>query len=228
MCSRFLLLRHHLKQVFDRLGLPAARIEAARFNIGPMTGVVALKTDAHGGKQVGELRWGLPAAWGKGPPLINARAETAADKRVFREAVRQRRCVLPASGYYEWEKLGSARKPWLFRRKGEELFGLAAIWSEVDAETVACAVLTTGPNELMAPLHDRSPVTLAPEQWDAWLDPAVTEPAALQPLLHPAPAEAWERYRVTPRVGNVRFEDPSCIEPYSESEDDEPQLSLGF
>ncbi|MCR6654988.1 MAG: SOS response-associated peptidase [Opitutus sp.] len=230
MCSRFHLLKKHLREVYQRLGIPETRPDAARFNIGPMTGVVAVKTDLQGAKKVGELRWGLPAAWGKGAPIINARAETVAEKPAFRDAVRHRRCVVPASGYYEWEKFGSARKPWLFRRKDQDVFGFAAIWSEVDDDTVACAVLTTAANEAMASVHDRMPVTLAPERWDAWLDPATSDPAALRPLLDPPAAGEWERYRVTPKVGNVRFEDPACIAPYEESDEDEkgPQLSLGF
>jgi putative SOS response-associated peptidase YedK len=165
------------------------------------------------------LRWGLIPPWatdpGIGNRLLNARAETVADKPSFRSAFRQRRCLIPASGFYEWQQAGRRKQPYFIRPRDGRLFALAGLWERwqgPDGTVETCAVLTTGANELMRPLHERMPVILGPESDGLWLDP-LTPADALRGLLVPYPAERMEACPVGPRVADPRHEGPRCLEP---------------
>ena len=141
--------------------------------------------------------------------------------------------MIPASGFYEWEKLGRFRKPWYFRWRDERPFGFAGLWESWHAADGAvletCAVITTGPNELMRPIHHRMPVLLTPEQFGPWLDSGVTQPEKLSPLLRPPPAERMSATAVSTFVNSVRNEGPACLAPAGPDDTGEaPQLSLGF
>lgn len=240
MCCRYLLLEQHYRDVLARLGIAAPAEFLSRYNIAPGSDIPLVRTKPIRGasapaREAARLHWGLVPAWAKsadGEPLVNARAETLAAKPSFRDAFRTRRCVIPASGFYEWAVIGRARRPWLFRRRDEQPFGLAGLWESWRAPNGAmletCAVITTEPNDLMRPIHHRMPVMLAPEEFAAWLDPRTTEPALLAPLLRTPEAAAMSAIAVSPHVSDVRNEGPECLAPAAPGTRGESQLSLGF
>lgn len=241
MCTRFVLLEQHYRDILQRLGIGAATEYLSRYNIAPGSIIPAIRLRPNPAKPVGReatgLRWGLIPAWAKddqGVKPANARAESIATKPSFRQAFRSRRCVIPASGYYEWQHLGRLKQPWLMRRRDEQPFGLAGVWESwraPDGTAVeTCAMITTRPNELMQTIHDRMPVILTPDQCERWLDPDVTEPAALAPLLEPAPAADLQATAVSTYVSNSRHEGPACLAPapVGGPREDPPQLSLEF
>ncbi len=153
--------------------------------------------------------------------MINARAETAAEKPAFRSAMRRRRCLVVADGFYEWRRAGRTKQPYFIRLHEDRPFGFAGLWEAWEgpghAALETCTVLTTAANDLVRPLHDRMPVILAPEAYAAWLDPEVEDPRRLTPLLAPYPSETMEAYPVSPLVNNAAHQSPRCIEPAEES-----------
>src|SRR5262249_54366085 len=156
----------------------------SRYNIAPGTKIPAVRGAGRNARpEAVTFRWGLTPAWAKtdepAARLVNARAETLLEKPSFRDAVTARRCVIPASGFFEWETVGRAKRPWRFAWRDETPFGLAGLWETwraPDGEVVAsCAVITTQPNELMRPIHHRMPVMLTPEECRTWLDPRTAQ-----------------------------------------------------
>jgi putative SOS response-associated peptidase YedK len=147
--------------------------------------------------------------------MINARAESVADKPAYRTAFKKRRCLIVADGFYEWRKDGKAKQPYLIRLKGGGPFCFAGLWErwtrgEKPVET--CTIITTDANELMAPIHDRMPVILSPADYGLWLDEAVQEPERLTPLLRPY-AGGLETFPVSPLVNSPRNNAPECLAP---------------
>lgn len=247
MCCRYLLLQEHLRQTLERLGVTLSLEFLSRYNIAPGTDIPAvrpvspkkgIKAAAPGARELTTLRWGLIPSWARddeGGGLVNARAETLEAKPSFRDALRSRRCIIPASGFYEWKPVGRARQPWLFRRRDEEPFGLAGLWESWRAPDgtflESCAVITSEPNELMRPIHHRMPVMLRADQFDAWLDPRATSAEQLAPLLRPANAAEMSAVALQPRVNQVQNEGPDCLLPAGTDDAKPPpdsQLSLGF
>ncbi len=199
-----------------------------RYNVAPTQPVPALLNEDPG--TLAWPRWDLREG-GSGAPLINARAESLAEKPSFREAYARRRCLVLATGFYEWPKVGGRRErgPYYFQLRDESLMMFAGVWSRVTGPdgrpTLACAIVTTAANELVQPLHDRMPVIVPPAQRNRWLDPRDVQPAQLQDLLTPYPAIAMTVRQVSSRVNSVRNDDPACL---AESRPD-PQTSLpGF
>ena len=192
---------------------------APRYNIAPTQPVAVVLLEAAGRRRLLERRWGLVPrdALGKERGFINARAETAADKTAFSEAFAARRCLIPATGFYEWQKLAGRRpQPWLFRLATGAPFAFAGLWEPAAAypEAVAtCTILTTAPNDLTRPVHDRMPVILAPESYARWLDPRLATRDELRALLAPFPVAAMTAYPVSTRVNNAAFDDPGCLVP---------------
>lgn len=241
MCTRFHLTEEHYRRVLRELGIPAPAAYVTRYNIAPGRPIPAVR-DVPGPvrRETVGLRWGLTPNWAKSDEsesrLVNARAETLAEKPSFRDALRSRRCVIPATGFFEWESVGRAKKPWLFQRADGEPFVLAGLWEAwraPDGEIVeSCAVVTTAPNEVMRPIHHRMPVMLTLAQCGVWLDRRRTRAEELAPLLQSPPAATMTALAVNPRVSNVQHDDPACIAPApaaaANGRDDEPQLSLGF
>src|SRR5207244_1378308 len=181
---------------------------ASRYTTAPGSVAPVVRTQARAadGEAVA-LRWGLVPSWAPrddGPPLVNARAETLAEKPSFRDALQHRRCIIPASGFYEWENVGRTKKPWLFRRRDEQPFGLAGLWESwraPDGRTLeTCAVITAAPNELMRPIHHRMPVMLTADQFATWLDLRVTQPEKLAPLLRTPSATTMSAVPLGPHV----------------------------
>lgn len=217
MCTRFLLLRN-AKALAAELGLVDAPETAPRYNAAPrqLLPIVRRGSAKSARREAVLARWGFePERTGEAAanraPLINARAETAAEKPTFRESFRVRRCVVPADGFYEWERTGGGQQPWLFEpaNKGELLL-LAGLW--VAAAETEFAVLTTTPNALVAPLHHRMPVLIPTDTLDAWLDPT-TPPARVAELLAPWPAQRMRARPVHPRLNKVTCDEPACLEP---------------
>ncbi len=193
-----------------------------RYNVAPSAPVLVVREEEGRGRVADHLSWGLLPSWSRDPApsrrFINARAESAAEKPAFRASFRRRRCVVPASGFYEWRKEGALKTPWFFRPKGgEEPFSLGALWDVwhgPDGEELATvAILTTASNEAVSPVHDRMPVLVAPADLPLWLDRKVEDPARVAPLLRPYPAEAMEGYAVSHRVNDPGRDDPSCVAP---------------
>jgi putative SOS response-associated peptidase YedK len=184
-------------------------------------------------RELAQVRWGFIPFWAKeagiGAKLINARAEGIAEKPAFRAAFRARRCLVPADGFYEWQKTPRGKRPYRAGLKGGTpeamaLFAFAGLWErwEKAADGVpveSCAIVTTDANALLRPIHDRMPVILDPADHVAWLDPETPAEGALA-LLRPYPVEAMIAYPVSSRVNNVRCDDPACIAP----EPDRPDL----
>lgn len=236
MCSRYLLQQQHYREVLERLGIAAPASFLSRFNIAPGARIPVVRlVPGRAGREAVGLHWGLVPGWAKSAEgatrLANARAETLADKPSFRDAWRARRCVIPASGYYEWKRAGYHREPWVFQRADERPFCFAGLWESwrqpdgQDFET--CTVVTTAPNELMQPIHDRMPVVLSPAQCERWLDPTALPPPR---LLQPAPTVAWRARRVSKRVNNIRHDDPACLDapPHDENAGETADLPLSL
>jgi putative SOS response-associated peptidase YedK len=221
MCGRFTLEKSigDLATLFQVEPLPVA---AERYNIAPTQPIVVVRVSPdRQEREVTHVRWGLIPGWAKDPAalplLINARAETAAVKPAFRGALRYRRCLVPADGFFEWQRIGREKRPFHMRRSDGAPFALAGLWERWTApdgsELDTCALLTTEANDLMRPIHDRMPVILDPPDFDLWLDPDVQEVEIIRPLLRPYPAEAMVAYPVSDLVNNARNDDPQCVLP---------------
>ncbi|MFB8790027.1 MAG: SOS response-associated peptidase [Potamolinea sp.] len=193
-----------------------------RYNIAPTQSVATiLQTSAATKRQFKMLHWGLIPSWAKdtkmGAKLINARAETVADKPAFRSAFRKRRCLVVADGFYEWQQQENKKQkqPFYFQMKDEQLFAFAGLWEhwqDANGEEIeSCSLLTTEANELMQSIHNRMPVIIEPKSYDLWLDPEVKNPELLQPLLHPYPTEEMTVHPVSTLVNKAINDTAECI-----------------
>ena len=190
-----------------------------RYNIAPTQPVLAVANDEGG--QPAYLRWGLIPSWAKsasvGNRLINARAETVAERSSFRTALARRRCLVLADGFYEWQRMGNARRPMRVVMKSGELFAFAGLWDswrDPAGDIVrSCTIITTEPNELLRPIHNRMPVILPKELESFWLDDEVQDPLALADILSPYSAEAMRAYEVSSLVNRPSNEGPEVAIP---------------
>jgi putative SOS response-associated peptidase YedK len=221
MCGRFALTAtpEEIAQQFD---LNAVSSLAPRFNIAPSQPVAAVRLNRDTGqREFVHFHWGLIPAWAKDPSIgykmINARSETVAEKPSFRNALKYRRCLVPVSGFYEWQKVGKGKQPHFIHLVEQPLFAVAGLWehwqSADGSEIESCTLLTTAANEMMRPLHDRMPVILQPDDYALWLDPQETKADQLLPLLRPFPSERMTAYPVSTIVNSPFNEIPACIEP---------------
>ena len=197
-----------------------------RYNIAPTQEVLVVRSDpADGRRTAAMMRWGLIPSWSKeagaGPPMINARAETLAEKPAFRTALRCRRCLIPADGFYEWQAApggGRGKKqPYYIHRPGGEPFAFAGLWESWTGPSApltieSCTIVTTNANNALRDLHERMPVVLARGDHPLWLDPKVCEPAALAHLLAPCGDDELVAEPVSTHVNRVANDDPKCIE----------------
>jgi putative SOS response-associated peptidase YedK len=211
MCARFQLKPP--EDWMEEFGLQEDPGVTARYNIAPTQDVLTVRLDAAGCRAAALLRWGLERAGEDGPPggpLINARSETAATRAAFREAFKRRRCLVPATGFYEWRRLEEVRQPYLIRRRDRRAFAFAGLW-----EGRSCTILTTDANTLVDPIHDRMPVILSVSDYDLWLDRDVSADD-VRPLLRPYAPDALEVQPVSPRMNRADVDDPECERPVSE------------
>lgn len=220
MCGRYthLLtwaqLHRILRLTSDPIDLPV------RYNIAPTQQAPVVRTTPEGGRAVHMLRWGLVPSWAEdskiGNTMINARGETLAAKPAFRTAFKRRRCIVPASGFYEWKKCegSKAKQPYYITASDEGplmLGGLWESWTSPEGEIVRTfTIITTTPNAMMAEIHDRMPVVLGASAIDRWLDPSVEDVSA---LVRPYPVELMLAKPVSTLVNSPRNEDPACIQP---------------
>jgi putative SOS response-associated peptidase YedK len=233
VCGRFTLKTPNprLRELFGLQDLPHL---VPRFNIAPTQSVLTIRAvnAAEVAREAVMLRWGLIPFWAKnatvGNTMINARAETVAEKPSFRQAFSKRRCLIPADGFYEWEKLATGKKqPWWIRMADEEPFAMAGLWeswspkhaiskSEADVPdsgiVQSCTILTINANADMESLHDRMPVILPPECWDAWLNPS-SDKSALQSMLLPFENGRLIRSPVSTLVNRPVVDSAECIAP---------------
>lgn len=195
---------------------------AASWNVAPTDPVPVVRHDAKTGRRRLEImRWGLVPYWARdlkiGYTTFNAKAEGIDERPAFREPFRRRRCLVPFDSFYEWKKRGAERQPYAIAHRDGSLLAMAGLWDSwrsPQGETVrSCTIVTTTPNALLAELHDRMPVILPPVAWGEWLGEEPCEAAQLKALLVPCPPEELAVWAVDKRVGNVKNNDPSLIEP---------------
>jgi putative SOS response-associated peptidase YedK len=194
---------------------------APRYNIAPTQPVLAVRpTAVTPGRELVLLQWGLIPSWAKdtkmGARLINARAETVAEKPAFRAAFKRRRCIIPADGFFEWQKQNGTKQPMYIHAADQRPLGLAGLWeiwhSAAGDQLETCTILTTTPNSLLQPIHDRMPVILEPSDYDQWLTPD-DKPENDLHLLRPFPAEKMRAYPISNRVNSPANDDSHCIAP---------------
>uniref|UniRef100_B8HTB0 Abasic site processing protein n=1 Tax=Cyanothece sp. (strain PCC 7425 / ATCC 29141) TaxID=395961 RepID=B8HTB0_CYAP4 len=231
MCGRFCLAvsPEELAEVF---GLSPVSDFPPRYNIAPTQPVAVIRQiraqagslpEGKADRQLDLMHWGLIPSWAKDPSLgnrlINARAETLSEKPSFRTAFQRRRCLIPASGFYEWQKTPAGKQPYYLHPitpqdslKPRSLFAFAGLW-ETWQDILSCTIITTVANDRVRPIHDRMPVILKPEDYDRWLDPTEQDTSALQDLLTPLPEELIQAYPVSKRVNQATVDQPDCIQP---------------
>ena len=212
MCGRFTL------RTRDRIRLKGFRNSdlpfEARYNIAPSQSVVAVG-DFGSGLEIADLTWGLIPSWSaEAKAFINARAETLADKPSFSDSFRTRRCLIPADGFFEWERAGRSKRPFYFQLNDESQFAFAGIWDQWtkgELSIASCAIITTAANDLVGALHDRMPAIIQPESYDLWLN-ANTDPVALKKMLSPFPASKMKIHPVGSAVNNPENDNEELIE----------------
>jgi len=225
MCGRYTVRSKHkaIAKEFDLLEVPKIVL---CFNISPSEPVAVIRFDPNeGARRLDFLTWGLIPSWaddpGIGNHMINARAETAAEKPAFRHAFRTQRCLIIADGFYEWQRQDGWTQPYFVQMKDDRPFAFAGLWErwdKGDEPIFSCTLLTTDANELLAPIHDRMPVIIPKEHYDLWLDPAIHDLKRLEPLLVPFPADETEAYPVSRLVNDPQNDLPECIEPIEPEE----------
>jgi putative SOS response-associated peptidase YedK len=227
MCGRFTLTDPDADLIvqFDLPDIPDLK---PRYNIAPTQPVAAVRVRREGAeREMAMLHWGLIPFWAKEPAIgarmINARSETVAEKPSFRAAFRRRRCLVVADGFYEWQKQNGGKQPYYIHLRGGRPFAIAGLWERwqgTEGSVVeSCTLLTTQPNDLVRPLHNRMPVILHPQDYQLWLDPGMQQADRLKPLLRAYPPAEMAAYAVSRFVNAPRNDDPRCIEPLPLGED---------
>ena len=215
MCGRYRL--KDPKKAFDWLEVAPSFIFGPRYNISPTQRVPV----AQGIGKVEEMQWGIVPAWGDGKsrPLINARAESVREKRPFKAAMAQRRCLVPADGFYEWSRVG--KRPHFFSIHGGEPFAMAGIW-EPGTDLARCCLLTTQGNAVLSGIHDRMPVIVRQHDWEEWCAPGELSEASFTRIVAPYAAEEMEGLEVSDLVNRGGVEDPRCCEARAPGEERPP------
>lgn len=223
MCGRF-TLRAPASVIAEQFALFELPPFTARFNIAPSQPVPVVRLQPEQQQRQRELvwlQWGLIPSWAEsaalGSRLINARAESAAEKPAFRTAFRRRRCLVVADGFYEWQAIDKAKQPYFIHFRDDCPFAFAGLWESWEGPDHSmletCTIITTEPNELIKPIHNRMPVILPPEAYATWLNPAVQEPRRLASLLVPYSGDALQAYPVDSFVSTPSHDSPRCVEP---------------
>jgi putative SOS response-associated peptidase YedK len=222
MCGRYRLSRRKqiVEEHFDVIS--GDEDWTPRYNIAPTHPVPIIRQNPKEPvRELSLVRWGLIPSWAKdsaiGAQMINARSETAASKPAFRDALKSRRCIIPADGFYEWQKTGKTRQPYCFEVGEGELFAFAGLWDRWKnpaGKTIeSCSILTTTPNAVTSTVHDRMPLILDPDCYDLWLDPGMTDAGAVADLLRSRDARRMRCYPVSTRINHVANDDEECSNP---------------
>jgi putative SOS response-associated peptidase YedK len=229
MCGRYTLRRINLAHSgFNAMPEPGFEefSEHPRFNIAPSQNVAVVRMNKEGSRSIGLVRWGLIPHWAKDSPKaqpINARAESVRTSGMFRQAFSRRRCIVPADGFYEWKKLDAKNKqPMFMHFPDDRVFGFAGLWErwrppdDPDAKPLdSCTIITITPNTLMAPIHDRMPVILKPDEYQTWLE-RETDPDEAAKLMRPYPDGELEAVPVDRLVNSPKNDVPECVKPLAE------------
>jgi putative SOS response-associated peptidase YedK len=222
MCGRYRLSRRKqlVEEYFDA---PAPETDwAPRYNIAPTQPVPVIRQHPQQpARNLSLVCWGLVPSWAKDSSgaagMINARSETASTKPAYRDALKSRRCLIPADGFYEWKRVAKAKQPYCFEVDEGQLFAFAGIWDRwrgADGKVLeTCSILTTAPNAVAAEIHDRMPVILGSDAYDLWLDPGFTNLDGVSDLLRPYPASSMRCYPVSTRVNQAQNDDAECSRP---------------
>ncbi len=220
MCGRF-TLNTSAKIIAEFFKLSEVPDIKPQYNIAPTQSIatvtVSLETMQ---RQFQFMRWGLIPSWAKdmkiGSKMINARSETVAEKPAFRSAIKHRRCLIIADGFYEWQPQGKKKQPYYFQMANNEPFALAGLWENwrsPEAENiVSCSIITTAANETVQPVHDRMPVILPSGHWEQWLDPSIENSQEVLPLLKPYDSAAMKAKAVSAIVNSPTRDSPECIQ----------------
>ena len=220
MCGRFALFSY-MRQLMEEFGIDEYDLDGPgqRYNLAPSQRVLAVVNYGEGNR-VERFKWGLIPHWAKGPKpryMINARAETVAEKPTFRSAFRDRRCLILADGFYEWHRSGAVKAPMYIHDVSGRPWGFAGIYESWNIpegdEVTTCAIITTEANEVMSKVHHRMPVIIRPEDRKIWLDPAVKDPEELLPLMRPYEGDLMEVLPVSDAVNSPRNDSPDLIRP---------------
>lgn len=222
MCGRYTnaAKKDQIRKEFSAK-IPNAVSDKPRYNIAPSQMIEVVLND-NTERIVSLLKWGLIPHWAKdaeiGNKLINARGETLSEKPSFRDAFKNRRCIIPATGFYEWKKGRDGKQPYYFHLKEKDVFGFAGLWEEwIDKETnkviETCTIITTEANEVLKPVHDRMPVILKAEDYDEWLDTTIKKAENLQKFLAPYSANEMESYSVSKSVNVPDSDSKELIKP---------------
>ncbi len=213
-----------MTQLVRQFGLPDTTSPLnARYNIAPSQAIAVVRTDLPDRvRRLSLLKWGLVPSWAKDEALsakmINARSETLAEKPAFRAPLRRHRCLIPADGYYEWQKVGSRKQPYYFRLRDHSPFAFAGLWDSWkrpnpdEPPLESCTIITTAANEISQPIHDRMPAILRESEYELWLNPDVQESEKLLHMLRPLDASLMVAEPVSSFVNQVRNDGPRCIE----------------
>jgi putative SOS response-associated peptidase YedK len=222
VCGRYKLSRR--KQIVEEY-FDATSDEpdwSPRYNVAPTQPVAVIRQNPKEPvRELSLMRWGLIPSWAKDASgaarMINARSETASTKPAFRDAMKSRRCLIPADGFYEWAPTGKPKKPFCFEIGERELFAFAGLWDRWKDPSgnwiKTCSILTATANTVPAPVHDRMPVILDPDSYELWLDPGMTNVAAASDLLKPFDARLMRCYPVSTRINHVANDDEQCCQP---------------
>lgn len=224
MCGRFTLTQsaETIAEFFELDEVPRFM---PGYNIAPTQPVPTIRASQAKEREFDYLYWGLIPSWSKDPTIgarmINARAETVAEKPSFRTAFKRRRCLIVADGFYEWQKTGSKKQPYYFHLDQHHPFGFAGLWEHWQSpegdQIQSCTILTTAANDTMRPIHDRMPVILHPQDYDLWLDPTVQSTDGLYSLLRPYPDVEMHHYPVSTKVNRPQNDSSECIVPLEQT-----------
>ena len=217
MCGRFALPTP--EEITGHFNLKKKPNLEPRYNIAPSQNIAVVRLTPHTPeRELALLRWGLIPFWAKdrkiGYKMINARAESVADKPAFRAAFRQRRCLIPATGFFEWSHKNKTKQPYFIKLKDSNILAFAGLWEHWagrDGEVIdSCTIITTGANETVGNIHDRMPVIIEPKLYDRWLDPGAEETNLLS-LFTPFPDKKILAYPVGIEVNNPKNDNPNCL-----------------
>ncbi len=225
MCGRYRLSRRKqfVDEYFDSVSDGCEW--TPRYNIAPTQPVPVVRQNPKEPiRELSLMRWGLIPPWAKdssaAASMINARSETVGTKPAFRDALKSRRCLIPADGFYEWQRVGKTKQPYCFEVGNAQIFAFAGIWDRWKNPSgnwmTTCSILTTTPNTVTSAVHDRMPVILDPDSYDLWLDPGMQDASAASELLKPFGAQFMRCYPISTRINHVANDDEDCSVPAAE------------